>query len=100
MQSDLVSYQHTISRIESIIYFDTPAADVHHLKAEKVCCEERDCPPTCTLLGHLRALPPPAAAVAAVATVAALVSLPLLFTLRVDSILGAGIVRVVGRGKQ
>ena len=42
-------------------------------------------------------MPAPAAAVA---TVAALVSLPLLFALRVDSILGAGIVRVVGGGKQ
>ena len=42
MQSDLVSYQRTISRIESIMYFDTPAAAVHHLKAEKVRCEERE----------------------------------------------------------
>ncbi len=53
MQSDLVSYQRTISRIESIMYFDTPAAAVHHLKEEKVRCEERDwCPPTRTPLGH------------------------------------------------
>jgi len=42
MQSDLVSYQRTISCIEYIIHFDTATAAVHHLKAEKVRCEQRD----------------------------------------------------------
>ncbi len=42
IQNELVSYQLTISRIQSITYFDTPAAAVHHLKAEKVHCVERD----------------------------------------------------------
>ena len=48
-------------------------------------------------LGHLRAL---SATVATVTPVAALVSLPLLFALRVDSILGAGTVMEVGGGTQ
>ena len=44
MQSDLASYQRTISRIESIrIYFGySSVAAVHYLKKEKVTCEERD----------------------------------------------------------
>jgi hypothetical protein len=53
--------------------------------------------PNMRTFGHLRTLP---AAVAAVATVVALVSLPLLFALRVDSILGAGTVMEVGGGTQ
>jgi len=98
MQSDLVSYQRTISCIEYIIHFDTATAVVHHLKAEKVRCEQRGlCPPTCAPLGQLRALSPPAAGVA---YVTALVLLSLPFALLVNSILGEGIVRVVGGGKQ
>jgi hypothetical protein len=115
MQSDLISYQSTICRIESIVYFDTAAAAVHHLKAEKVRCEEREYVPQhahrlatyahCLSPNMHTAWPPtplspPAAAVAAVAAVAALVSLPLLLALRVDSILGAGTVMVVGGGTQ
>ena len=140
MQSDLISYQSTICRIESIVYSDTAAAigiydgrycccypilllvyfDIVYsdtaarmlysdtaARIFRYCCccctpleggegtlwGERVCPPTSTPLDHIRALPSPAAAFAALA---ALVSLPQLFALRVDSILGAGIVRVVG----
>ena len=80
MQSDIVSYQRTICGIESIIYFDTAAAAVHHLKAEKVRCEQRGYVPNMHTFGHLRALSPSAAGVA---DVAALVSLSLLFALLV-----------------
>jgi hypothetical protein len=97
MQRDLISYQRTICRIESIVYFDTAAA-VHHLKSEKVHCEQRDYVPQ-----NAHARPPARTACSwlqLVAAVAALASLPLLFALRADSILGAGTVMVVGGGTQ